>query len=96
MKSISDATSFRDLWENCITEQERQEITFQTNLIENLMKARNEKKMSQEELAEKAGMKQPAIARIENMKVSPQVDTLLKLLYPLGYTLQVVPISEAR
>jgi DNA-binding XRE family transcriptional regulator len=94
MKSISDATSFRDLWENCLTDEDRQEITFEKNLIENLMKARKEQKVSQEELAETTGMKQPAIARIEAMKVSPKVDTLLKLLYPLGYTLQVVPLQK--
>jgi ribosome-binding protein aMBF1 (putative translation factor) len=94
MKSISDATSFDDLWENCLTDEDRQEITFQENLIENLMKARKEQNISQEELAQTTGMKQPAIARIEAMKVSPQVDTLLKLLYPLGYTLQVVPLQK--
>jgi ribosome-binding protein aMBF1 (putative translation factor) len=94
MKKISDATSFDDLWENCLTDEDRQEITFQEDLIKNLMKARKEQKISQEELAETTGMKQPAIARIEAMKVAPQVDTLLKLLYPLGYTLRVVPIQK--
>jgi DNA-binding XRE family transcriptional regulator len=94
MKSISDARNFRDLWENCLTDEERQEITFEKELIVNLLKARKEQKISQEELAETTGMKQPAIARIESMKVSPKVDTLLKLLYPLGYTLRIVPIDN--
>ena len=50
--------------------------------------------ISQEQLAEKAGMKQSAISRIENMKISPSVDTLMHLLYQIGYTLKVVPLSK--
>ena len=50
--------------------------------------------MSQRDLAEKAGMKQSAIARIEKMKVSPSVDTLNHLLFQLGYRLKIVPLSK--
>ena len=63
-------------------------------LIEATIKAREEAKISQRDLAEKAGMKQSAIARIEKMKVSPSVDTLNHLLFQLGYRLKVVPLSK--
>ena len=39
------------------------------------------------------GLKQPAIARIESHRSVPRVDTLLKLLVPLGYTLKIVPLE---
>ena len=54
---------------------------------------RKKSKLSQKELGEKAGMKQPAIARIENRTRSPQASTLIKMLYPMGYTLRVVPLE---
>ena len=50
--------------------------------------------MTQRELSQKSGVIQPTIARIEKMKTSPQTSTLIKLLYPLGYTLKVVPIKR--
>lgn len=59
-----------------------------------MIKAREEKGLSQRDLAKLCGVKQPAIARIESMKSIPQLDTLLKVLIPLGYTLQIVPLSE--
>lgn len=37
-----------------------------------------------------AGIKQPALARLENMKATPQTDTLFKILKLLGYTLAIV------
>lgn len=49
-----------------------------------LRAARAEAKLTQRELAEKAGMPQPVIARIESGASSPRVDTLDRLLMPCG------------
>ena len=49
--------------------------------------------MSQRTLAEKTSIKQPVIARIERGTSTPKASTLLKLLQPLGYTLDVVPLT---
>ena len=46
------------------------------------------------QLAKMCDVKQPAIARIESLTHSPQVDSLLRILVPLGYTLQIVPIQS--
>jgi len=40
-----------------------------------------------------SGVKQPVIARMETGSTSPQLDTILKILAPLGKTLAVVPIA---
>lgn len=40
------------------------------------------------------GVKQPVIARMEKGLTNPQLETVLKVLEPLGMTLKVVPISE--
>ena len=54
------------------------------------------KNLTQRELSKISGIKQPAIARLEKNTISPQVLTLIKLLYPMGYTLRVVPLDEIK
>ena len=77
--------------ESRVSSVERETIEFEVALIGKMIEAREEKKLSQRELAELSGIKQPAIARIEKRKSSPQIDTVIKLLAPLGYTLSIVP-----
>jgi len=54
-----------------------------------LVNARNERGISQKKLEELSGVSQPVIARMEKGHTSPQIDTLLKILAPLGKTLYV-------
>jgi len=72
----------------------RTEIEVEVELITKLIQAREEKGLTQRELAELSGIKQPSIARTEKMETTPQIDTLLRLLRPLGYTIQIVPVEE--
>ena len=71
---------------------ERERINFEISLIGKMIEARERKGLSQRELAEISGLKQPAIARLESMKAMPQIDTLFKVLHPLGYTIEIVPL----
>lgn len=80
--------------ESRVTRVEREKINFEVELIGKLIEAREKKGISQRELAEISGVKQPAIARLESMKSTPQIDTLFKVLSPLGYTLSIVPIEQ--
>ena len=41
-----------------------------------------------------SGVKQPVIARMESGATSPQLETILKVLAPLGKTLAVVPLKS--
>jgi len=85
-------TTFDDLWEaSNLTQAEKDEIQLKIDLVGKLIEAREEKGISQKRLAEMSGLKQPAIARLERMQTTPQIDTLLKVLKPLGYTLAIVP-----
>lgn len=79
-----------------ITEEQEKEIQLEMDIIKATIEARKKCNLSQRELSQKAGIKQPAIARIESRKRSPQVSTLLKMLYPMGYTLKVVPIKKKK
>ena len=80
--------------DNCVSPEEREKINFEVALIGKMIEARETKGLSQRELAELSGVKQPAIARMESMKSTPQIDTLLKILVPLGYTLEIVPLQK--
>lgn len=86
----TDAVSFID---NLLTPEELAESNLRVALIGELIKARQEKGITQKELEKMSGVKQPVIARMETGSTSPQLDTILKILAPLGKTLAVVPIS---
>ena len=80
--------------ETRVTPAERERINFEVALIGKMIEAREIKGFSQRELAEISGVKQPAIARLESMKATPQIDTLFKVLHPLGYTIEIVPLKQ--
>lgn len=77
-----------------ISEEDEQVIQIEKKLIETLVKIREEKGITQTELAEICGVKQPVIARLEKAVHSPQLDSLLRILVPMGYSLQIVPITK--
>lgn len=79
-----------------LTQEEEEEIRFEEELIEATIRAREEKKLTQRELSKLSGIKQPAIARLERRVNSPTVDTLMKLLFSMGYTLKVVPLEKTK
>lgn len=64
------------------------------HIIGELVRIREMQRMSQKSLSEMVEMSQPSLARLESKRISPGIDTMLKLLAPLGYTLDVVPIEE--
>lgn len=79
-----------------ITPEQEVEIQLQMDLMDAVIEARKSNKLTQRELGRKTGIKQSAIARIEKLSTSPQLNTLIKLLYPLGYTLRVVPLENTK
>jgi len=73
---------------------ERAKIEFEVELIGKLIAARETKGLTQKQLAEAAGINQSAVARLEKLKATPQIDTLFKILTPMGYKLTIVPINK--
>ncbi len=61
----------------------------QSDLISSIVALRKSKKISQTELSEISGIKQPVIARLEKEHSDPQLSTLLKLLSCLDATLEI-------
>jgi transcriptional regulator with XRE-family HTH domain len=60
-----------------------------------LRETRKQSGLSQRELAARAGVKQPAVARIESGAVSPRVDTLNHLLRACGWRVVAAPSPPA-
>ena len=86
--------SWEELRKEVLTPEEIAESDLRVAIIGEIIKARQEKGISQKELEALSGVKQPVIARMEKGKTSPQLDTILKVLAPLGKTLAVVPIES--
>ena len=80
--------------DSLLTPEEILESDLIVALIGELIKARQEKGLSQKKLEELSGVKQPVIARMEKGQTSPQLDTILKVLAPLGKTLAIVPLNS--
>ena len=79
-----------------LTKEQEEEIRVEEEIIEAVVRARKEKNLTQQQLSDISGIKQPTIARIENGTNSPMVSTLMKMLYSMGYTLKVVPLEKKR
>ena len=62
-------------------------------ILDELTICRKEANFSQTHLGMAAGIRQSVISRIESSTISPQINTLLKLLAPLGKTLAIVDID---
>lgn len=75
-----------------INDEERrnmEEIEEMTTIVSSIIKRRQELGISQRSLAERCGIPQSSIARIETLKTTPKLDTLIKLLQALDLKLQV-------
>ncbi len=59
---------------------------------DNLKKIRKENGYTQEKLSKKCSIIRETIARIESGIVSPQLNTLIKILEPIGYTVSIEKI----
>jgi len=84
-------TNWKDLRETLMLSPEEEEmIVLEKSLIIAVIKAREESGLSQEQLSKLCGVKQPVIARLESAAHSPQINSIIKILKPLGYKLAVV------
>ena len=80
--------------DSLLTAEEILESDLRVALIGELIKARKERGLSQKKIEELSGVKQPVIARMEKGQTSPQIDTILKVLAPLGKTLAIVQLNS--
>ncbi len=94
MKNSAIGSSWKEVRAELYTPEEIAESDLRVALIGELIRARQEKGISQKKLEELSGVKQPIIARMEKGYTDPQLETILKLLAPLGKTLAIVPLNQ--
>ena len=85
--------TWREVEKELYTAEEIRESRLRVAIIGELIKARQERNISQRELEQLSGVKQPIISRMESGETSPQLDTVLRVLAPLGKTLYVGDIA---
>ena len=97
--NISNTNSIGRTWadvrKELFTKEEIAESDLRVALIGELIKARKEQGISQRELEELSGVRQPVIARMENGNTTPNLSTVLKVLAPLGKTLYIGDLEKA-
>ncbi|MBQ1789276.1 MAG: helix-turn-helix transcriptional regulator [Oscillospiraceae bacterium] len=92
MNKSALGSRWEDVRAEIFTPDEIAESDLRVDIIGELIAARNELGVTQKMLEKMSGVAQPVIARLETGRTSPQLETVLKLLAPLGKTLAVVPI----
>lgn len=95
-KAISPkGRSWSEVREQILTPEEMGASNLRVAMMVELAAARAEKGISQKKLEALSGVKQPVIARMEKGYTSPQLDTVLKVLAPLGKTLYIGDLPRA-
>lgn len=94
MNNNAVGRNWDELEKEIFTPEEIAESRLRVALISELIKAHQEQGISQKRLEELSGVKQPIISRMEKGSTSPQLETFLKVLAPLGKTLAIVPIEN--
>ena len=75
-----------------VSKEERrnmEEIEEISHIVSSIIRRRQELGISQRTLAEQCGIPQSSVARIETLKTTPRLDTLIKLMQTLDLKLQV-------
>ena len=78
-----------ELFNEIFTPEEIAASNLRVEMMIAISRARRERGLTQQQLEELSGVKQPVIARMEKGNTKSQIDTVLKVLAPLGKTLYI-------
>lgn len=90
MPSMND---FKNLMQD-VFKDEYENIKIGAEFAARLLKARLDKNLTQAELAKRAGLRQSAIARIENQGTLPRIDTVYKIAKALDMEFDFITINR--
>lgn len=90
MRTLEDLKNVKE--HNLIVRKDIKEIDPLALIVSTIIEKRNELGYSQRELAEICGLPHSSVARIEAGTVKPKVETLIKIMKPLGLTLIAVAL----
>ena len=93
-KKISPrGTTWDELEKQLFSPEEIEESNVRVAIVNEMIRAREEDGITQKQLEEMSGVKQPVISRMEKGAKDPQLSTVLRILNSLGKTLKVVPLK---
>jgi ribosome-binding protein aMBF1 (putative translation factor) len=67
---------------------------FRLSIAREIARARVQKNMTQEQLAELAGTRQSRISELENLQGDPQIGTVQQVAHALGLELRLIPARK--
>lgn len=97
-----DNLTFDEMWEDLKTNgTKKEQRTLQTaedvsNIMLSIVSERIKQGLSQKELAERTGLKQSAIARMERLQVMPRIDTVVKVANELGIKIKAMGATQLK
>ena len=74
-----------------VAKEDIEEAEAIARIVTAMIEKRTELGLSQRDLAERCGMPQSSVARIESYKTVPNLGTIIKIVQTLGLRLSVVP-----
>lgn len=77
-----------------IDEDSKKELEYLAEIVTVIRENRKQLGWTQEELAEKSGLKQSAIARLEGAAAIPSSTTMFKVAIALGLKIKLVPQED--
>jgi len=86
---------FHQIVKSSMSEEEYERHILISKISADLIRLRLDENMTQTDLAEKSGLKQSAIARLESEEVLPKLSTLLKLAKALDANINLNPNQES-
>ena len=76
------------------TKRDIEKIENLAAIVSKMVEKRNDLGITQRDLAAMCGIPQSSVARIESFQTTPNLDTLLKIMQPLGLKLVVAQANE--
>lgn len=86
--------TWRDVQKELYSPEEIAASDARVKLAIALSKARKTQGLTQKELSEKTGIKQPVISRLEHGDTATQIDFLIRLATAMNMKMQIVPINN--
>jgi len=82
-----------ELEQKLFTPEELAASDLRVEMMTKIARERKKLKLSQQKLEELSGVRKPIISRLEKGTTKSQIDTIIKVLTPLGLKLDIVPIK---
>lgn len=90
MKNSAVGTSWKEFRQEKYTAAENAASDLRVSIMLEVIRARRERGISQEELGKISGITKTSIARIESGETTPTLATLQKLFFALGKKISIV------